>query len=654
AEGQYVWTTALTGTYHADELSYLYSPCFDLTGMTSPYLSFAFQFQLETGYDYAWVEYRLSGSNTWIKLGTQGTGVNWYNDASNRWNGNQLKWVTTANAIPVTDTTVQFRWVMSSDVGLELDGLGLDQVHVYDRVAIYNGTNTQITIPVSGSNWVHFESGGQRIFSINPMGQNLGNVTLNLYKSGSNFLMTDSMYLLSRNWVVTSTMAPSSPIRMRGYFTQTEANNLINASGCSQCISARDGFDLEALRYTGSNQDGSFSNNTPSQVITYSLDSTLLVPYDNGYYAQWSTPGMSEWWITPAVTKWSGSIEARVSSSNDDAEEHEFSGAVNPYDDVLYLTEKDGKQKIGWRFQHVAIPKSSYITSAHLEWTSNAINTAVANWTLQSELSGIPSGFTPSKYNLSLRTRSNQVVQWQPSGWTNTNTVYSSPELKHLIQQVVDQASWVTGHNLVLLMKGDGLRRAWSYDGDALKGAKLVVTYRNTCSDSGICYVDKNATGQQTGNSWTDAYNTLEQALDRAAHCPDVDEIWIADGTYRPYYEVSRSSGYMLRPGVRLYGGFQGNETNINQRVYGAFPTILSGDVGTTGVTTDNLYHVVTIQAGAEETILDGLTIRDGLANGSTSDLQRGSAINNLGNLKAKRVLVQASSAPSVYSGPGA
>ena len=508
--------------------------------------------------------------------------------------------------------------------------------------------------PVSGNDWVHFTSGGQRIFSIQPMGQNLGTVTLTMYKAGSNFLLSDSLYLLSRNWVASASNPPTLPIQMRGYFTATEANNLINATGCSQCISIRDGFDVTALRYTGSNQDGSYSNDNSTQVTTYPLDSTQVVPYDIGFYAQWNAPGMSEWWITSTVTKWSGSIQNRISAGNDDAEEHEFSGAVNPYRESLALTEKDGKQKIGWRFRHVTIPKGSYIQSAHLEWTSNAVNTVVSNWTLQSEFSGNSASFNTSKYNLSLRNRSSQVVQYSPLAWNALNSTYSSPELKHLLQQVVDQASWITGHDLALLMKGDGLRQAWSYDGDSLKGALLVVTYKNVCNESGICYVDSTATGGQDGNSWANAYRSLEQALDRTAHCTDIDEIWIADGTYKPYFEIGRANYFNIRPGIKIYGGFQGNETAINQRIYGMYPTIISGDIGTIGLTTDNLYHVITILPGAEETLLDGITIRDGMANGGSLDLQRGSGIYNSGNLKLQKVTILNSSAPSVYNAPGA
>ncbi|MEO7925798.1 MAG: S8 family serine peptidase, partial [Saprospiraceae bacterium] len=398
AEGQKIWTTNLTGTHNADEMSYLYSPCFDFTGFTQPFLSFAFQYQLEPNYDYAWVEYRIAGSSTWTKLGTQGSGTNWYNDASNRWNGTQSKWITCGITVPVTNTTVQFRWVMQSDIGLELEGLAVDQINVYDRVQIYNGAAVQLTQPVSGNNWIHFDQGGQRIFSINPQGQDLGNATLSLYKSNQAFSVTDSLYLLSRNWVLTSSLPVSGSIKLRGYYVTTEANNLVNATGCAQCISAKDAFDVAALRYSGPNEDGLFSNDISTQVITYPLDSTEIHPYENGYYAEWHSTELSEWWITSQVTKKTGQISRRISSASDDAEEHQDNGSVNPIRAVLTMTERNGQQTLGWRFKDILIPTGSYISDAKIKWTAHDVSSSDADWILRGELSSDASTFITKRY----------------------------------------------------------------------------------------------------------------------------------------------------------------------------------------------------------------------------------------------------------------
>ncbi|HZV69793.1 MAG TPA: S8 family serine peptidase [Saprospiraceae bacterium] len=652
AEGKKIWTTNLSGTHNPDETSYLYSPCFDFTGFTQPFLSFAFQYQLEAGFDYAWVEYRVEGTEDWIKLGTQGSGTNWYNDPSNRWNGTQSRWITTGIQIPVTNMVVQFRWVMQSDVGVELEGIAIDQINIYDRVQIYNGAAIQMTLPVSGNNWIHFDQGGQRIFSLNPEGQNLGNVTLSLFKSGQNFLLTDSIYLLSRNWVLTSSLPAISPVKLRGYFTSTEANNLVNATGCSQCILARDGFDVTSLRYSGPNEDGQFNNNISTQVITYPLDSTEIHPYENGYYAEWNTVGLSEWWITSQVTKKSGQISRRVSGVGDDAEEHQDNGSVNPVREVIAMTKKNGQQAIGWRFKNITIPLGSYIKNARIKWTSRYTSSSSANWTLRSELSADASTFITRKYNITLRPQSNQVVEWQPVNWSLVNTEYASPDIRHLIQNIVDQPTWKTGNDLVLIMKGSGLRESWSYDGDPLKGAELVLDYDFTCLAAGTLYVNRNATGLQDGSSWVDAYRSFEQALDRAAHCPAITQIWLAGGTYLPFPEVSRNTGFMIRPGLSIYGGFQGNETNVNQRVLGLYPTLLSGDIGTANISGDNVYHVLTISGGGN-VLLDGLTVQGGMANGGIPSLQTGSGIYNQGTLTCQQVTLVSNSAPAFFNAPG-
>lgn len=653
AEGQKVWITGLTGPHNADEESYLYSPCFDLHTLTEPYLSFAIQYQLELNYDYARVEYRLEGSDQWIKLGAQGGGTHWYNHATNNWSGDQLKWITCGIAIPFSDTLIQFRWVMQSDVGVEYEGIAIDQINLYDRAAIYDGVPLQIIQPVSGNDWVHIDQGGQRIFSIHPQGQDLGSVTLSLFKSNQTYLTGDSLYLLSRNWVVSNSNGFTGEIKLRGYFTSVEANHLIAASGCAQCISARDGFDGTALKYSGIDEDGLYSNNEPTGVTSFSNDSIYVFPYENGYYAEWNTDSLSEWWISSPVTKMTGTIARSITSSGDDAEQHQDNGSVNPVGERLTLTDKNGYQKIGWRFRNITIPSGSYITSATLKLTASEDSSLPANWILQSQITADASGFTTSKYNISLRQRSEQIVQWVPSLW-NTDTEYSSPDIKHLIQQVIDQSSWINGNDLVLIMNGIGDRGAWSYDGDPLKSAMLFIGFNSICSDSGILYVDKDATGLQNGVSWSNAYPRLEQALDRALHCSGINQIWIAEGIYSPYTEVSRSFGFTIPPGVSLFGGFQGTESSIGERIFGMYPTTLSGDIGIPMVAIDNLYHVVTILQGNSPVLLDGISIREGMANGPSPSQQTGGGIFNQGIVHCHHVLLESNSFPALYNAPGA
>jgi len=139
---------------------------------------------------------------------------------------------------------------------------------------------------------------------------------------------------------------------------------------------------------------------------------------------------------------------------------------------------------------------------------------------------------------------------------------------------------------------------------------------------AGVIHVKADATGTKNGHSWADAYTDLQAAL---AAAESGDEIWVAQGTYKPTTGADRTVSFVLEEGVGLYGGFAGAETELGQRSWEANATILSGDVGTTGTATDNSYHVV---VGADLVVLDGFRITGGNANGSGSFIQGGGMYN--------------------------
>ena len=132
-------------------------------------------------------------------------------------------------------------------------------------------------------------------------------------------------------------------------------------------------------------------------------------------------------------------------------------------------------------------------------------------------------------------------------------------------------------------------------------------------------FVDLGATGAADGSSWADAFPDVDAAL--AVATPGA-QVWIAQGKYFPSLPTDpgdpRSATYLLVDGVALYGGFVGFESSLAQRGDpAAHPTRLSGDIGTTGVSADNTYHVVTADGVGPGTLLDGLFIQEGRANGT-------------------------------------
>lgn len=139
-----------------------------------------------------------------------------------------------------------------------------------------------------------------------------------------------------------------------------------------------------------------------------------------------------------------------------------------------------------------------------------------------------------------------------------------------------------------------------------------------------IIYVDKDATGMNNGVSWGSAYTSLEMALD--SNTVTGAEIWIAEGTYTPSFNLSY---FHIRHGEKLYGGFNGTETNISQRDPSIYETRLSGDINgndASGVYTDNARRIIRVNPldpgsssnGDEVILLDGLTVSDANHSGTS------------------------------------
>lgn len=128
-------------------------------------------------------------------------------------------------------------------------------------------------------------------------------------------------------------------------------------------------------------------------------------------------------------------------------------------------------------------------------------------------------------------------------------------------------------------------------------------------------YVSTTATGSGNGSSWANAYLDLQDALVASQYG---DEVWVAKGTYLPTSTTNRNISFEIPNGVKLYGGFFGNETSLNQRDWQLNETNLSGDIGFTDDETDNSYAVVYLSDVDSNTILDGFVIMDGNANSNS------------------------------------
>lgn len=121
-------------------------------------------------------------------------------------------------------------------------------------------------------------------------------------------------------------------------------------------------------------------------------------------------------------------------------------------DDATYAPDPSPNDA-GFIFSPVKIPKGAHIASAKLLVTSDNQNNAMCNWIIRGFAEDNATPFTSNGSNRpSTRPKTQAEVQWalgEAEGgilhgvhWT-AQSVYESPELKEIIQEIVDRAGWV-------------------------------------------------------------------------------------------------------------------------------------------------------------------------------------------------------------------
>jgi predicted outer membrane repeat protein len=141
-------------------------------------------------------------------------------------------------------------------------------------------------------------------------------------------------------------------------------------------------------------------------------------------------------------------------------------------------------------------------------------------------------------------------------------------------------------------------------------------------SDGEAIYVYANATGNNDGSSWSNAYSELSDAM-AAADCYDtlyVSGVSGTDTTYLPDTDAaddptdSRTATFALKTGISLLGGYCDGSSNST-----GCTVILSGDLngdsdwndGDPLGIDDDVYHVL---IGADDAVVSGFTVQYGNA----------------------------------------
>ncbi|CAG5068013.1 hypothetical protein DYBT9623_00741 [Dyadobacter sp. CECT 9623] len=145
------------------------------------------------------------------------------------------------------------------------------------------------------------------------------------------------------------------------------------------------------------------------------------------------------------------------------------------------------------------------------------------------------------------------------------------------------------------ITKDLGGRERFYNDGIVDLGASEYQGNGPDAGIAGVWYVRQGGTG--TGKSWGCPLGDLQLAINSAS---SGEHVWVAAGTYIP----GSGPRFSMKEGVKIYGGFAGNETSLNQRDLSVTANIstLSGNNGP-GVL---IHFGLTLTSAA---VLDGFTI---------------------------------------------
>ncbi len=146
---------------------------------------------------------------------------------------------------------------------------------------------------------------------------------------------------------------------------------------------------------------------------------------------------------------------------------------------------------------------------------------------------------------------------------------------------------------------------------------------------NGIVYVKTTAIGNRTGNSWQNATDDLQQAIEKTTA-----KVFVAAGTYVPIYPANnlsapdlanRDNAFVLKNNIKIYGSFNTTtpEASPNLRDTSATSTnksVLSGDFNNDDGASfanngENTYHVVIAVGAVGAAELNGFVIQGGNAN---------------------------------------
>jgi type IV pilus assembly protein PilY1 len=168
---------------------------------------------------------------------------------------------------------------------------------------------------------------------------------------------------------------------------------------------------------------------------------------------------------------------AQITGNYDDAEQD--GSSMNRTSNDLDIADK----RVGLRFREIDIPKNATIVDAFIDFTADGNNSfGNPTVTISGQAADDPGAFTNSNNNISSRPTTSASVNWT-TGDFSYNNVYTTPDLKTIVQEIVNRSGWAPDNAMVFTMTTSSpnrTRSVYSRDGNGQKAPRLRITYQSS------------------------------------------------------------------------------------------------------------------------------------------------------------------------------
>ena len=135
------------------------------------------------------------------------------------------------------------------------------------------------------------------------------------------------------------------------------------------------------------------------------------------------------------------------------------------------------------RFPNVTVPQGAAISKAWIQFTVDEAQSETTSLLIRGQAAANAPTFTTTTFNLSNRARTGAGVPWSPVAWSTigqAGSAQQTPDLKDVVQEIVNLSGWSSGNPLEILITGTGHRTADSYNGSQTTQPLLHIEYTGT------------------------------------------------------------------------------------------------------------------------------------------------------------------------------